>query len=302
MKTVMLFGGAGFIGKNIAKTLLKLNFKVVIFDRSNPEIEHERLVYVNGSLGDLDALRDALKEHSVLEFVYLVNNIPVNAGGVNIDDLLEINKKSIEVIYQYVDRLVFFSSGGRVYGQGSLAHSEEDALNPICAYGTSKVILEEFILDLSAKNNKKTLILRPSNPYGPYQNIYGSQGLISIILGNIIAGKEIEIWGSGDEVRDYIYIDDLCLMFLNLFLAEELPHHIYNIGSGRGCSTNQIVDICVALNDSFKPNIVHKEATNLVRKNILDIGRYTSIFSEPEFIPIDRGIKKYYHFLLRMKI
>ena len=94
MKTVMLFGGAGFIGKNIAKTLLNLNFKVVIFDRSDPEIEHERLVYVNGSLGDLDTLRDALKEHSVLEFVYLVNNIPVNAGGVNIDEYNSENEKN----------------------------------------------------------------------------------------------------------------------------------------------------------------------------------------------------------------
>ena len=86
------------------------------------------------------------------------------------------------------------------------------------------------------------MVVRPSNPYGPRQNLQGIQGAISVFLGRIAAGKPIEIWGDGEVVRDYVFVDDLVDGIYRV-ATRTTASRIFNLGSGEGHSLNTIVDI-----------------------------------------------------------
>ena len=87
------------------------------------------------------------------------------------------------------------------------------------------------------------LILRPSNAYGPGQNLHGRQGLIAVALGKALRKEAVSVWGDGIAVRDYIYIDDLVQATLTLLGKEDAFNKTFNVGSGIGYSVNDILRI-----------------------------------------------------------
>ncbi len=100
---------------------------------------------------------------------------------------------------------VFLSSGGTVYGVKGGVISENEPVAPISYYGLSKVQIEDLINFYHRRYNLNYLILRPSNPYGFGQNLYGKQGLIAVIIGKILSKESIVVFGDGTTIRDYIY-------------------------------------------------------------------------------------------------
>jgi UDP-glucose 4-epimerase len=100
-------------------------------------------------------------------------------------------------------------------------------------------------------------VIRPSNAFGERQNPNGMQGAISVFLGKAVRDEEIEIWGDGEVVRDYIYINDLVE---GIYRAATMstPLHIYNLGSGAGHSLNEILDI-ISQSVNKKLKITYKQ-------------------------------------------
>jgi len=140
-------------------------------------------------------------------------------------------------------KFIYFSSGGTIYGNRTdlKPFVETDSVAPISYYGWSKQMMENGIKYVYRTENLEYLILRPSNPYGHGQRLHAQQGLIAVALGKILAGEPITVWGDGNSVRDYIYIDDLAKIVCRL-LADNVKNETLNVGSGVGYSINNIIN------------------------------------------------------------
>ncbi|MEW6444610.1 MAG: NAD-dependent epimerase/dehydratase family protein [Pseudomonadota bacterium] len=142
-------------------------------------------------------------------------------------------------------RLLYLSSGGTLYGDTHDRPAQEgDALRPRSYYGAGKASAEHFIHAAAMQFGLSAVILRPANLYGPGQRARSGFGIIPTAFECIRRGTELTLWGDGRAVRDYLYIDDfirLCLMVLDASMPGE--SHVFNAGSGRGVSLNQLVDI-----------------------------------------------------------
>jgi UDP-glucose 4-epimerase len=113
-------------------------------------------------------------------------------------------------------------------------------MNPISYYGWSKQMMENSIQFMNRTIGLDYLILRPSNSFGHGQNLYGKQGLVAQAIGKLLKNEEIEVWGDGSAVRDYIYVDDLATIFVKL-IEGNVHHTTLNVGSGQGYSVNDVL-------------------------------------------------------------
>lgn len=136
-------------------------------------------------------------------------------------------------VKEHVKKVVFFSSGGTVYGVSkTLPIREDDLGQPISSYGIQKQAMERYFQFYQYCYALPIEILRIANPYGRYQRPFAKQGLIANMLGRYMTGSPIEVWGDGQVIRDYIYVDDV------IDAAEKVLHYdgeynVFNIGSGR---------------------------------------------------------------------
>ena len=248
----LILGGGGFIGRHVALALLRRNDVVVIANRSPmkeapPDANGELLSFVQCDLATAEW--DAILLDGDVVHHYACSTIPKTANDDPVGDL-DVNVRGTLRLLEALrkrrgTRLVFPSSGGTVYGP--LQHtpvSEDHPLNPITAYGASKVAIEKYLGFYRAMYGLDIRIARLSNPYGQGQDPRGKQGAASIFLHLALANQPIEVWGDGSVVRDYIHIADAVAGLLTVADAEPellIDHPIFNIGSGRGVSITDIL-------------------------------------------------------------
>jgi UDP-glucose 4-epimerase len=245
MKAI-LYGGSGFIGKNLAKFLSEAHgYQVVIVSRSRPNraILGEKVSHVEWETFQ-DDLGEAVRTADL--FFYLVNYSVPRQSYDDIDRHINIETNQLEMLFSHI-RIVnpnlhffYFSSGGAVYGEYvDKTFIESDARHPISVYGMIKCAGEDTVKHLSTKYLLKSTIVRPSNVYGRFQSHDGKQGVIGIFAYNISNQLPITIFGSGDGRKDYIYIDDFLKAVHGLIVTGSTG--IFNIGSGYEASVNEIV-------------------------------------------------------------
>ena len=253
MNNILFLGGAGFIGSNLIRTLIgrKDDIKVYVLEPTFANISRldgMEVQVFRGTLQDIDFVQSIIEANHIDTIVHLVATI---IPGSTFEDY---KREYQQVIFPTIElmqycaqkdiKFVYFSSGGTVYGNRTdmTPFKETDSMAPISYYGWSKQMMENSILYVHRTAGLKYLIVRPSNPYGHGQNIHAKQGLIAVALGKILAGEPIVVWGDGSNVRDYIYIDDLCEVLCQL-LEKDVCNTTLNIGSGVGASINDIIQV-----------------------------------------------------------
>ena len=291
-KKVLIIGGAGFIGSNLSRHLIKNNMEVYCFDMSKPVHEIAGVNYICGDFFD-----DYTLEHALEGMDYVVHALStVNPGNSNEKylqgyerDFIQTTKLCKMITDQKI-RMIFLSSGGTVYGNQEIQPIVEDALpRPINHYGNVKLCIENTIRTFNYQAHTKILIARISNPYGPGQDFNKGVGFIDAAIKKAMLGDVLEIWGNGDTVRDYIYIDDVCEMLYSLidYSGEE---EVFNISSGIGTSQNDIINI---VEDKIrKINIIYKDRRSVdVNKIILDNSKISNV-CDIKLISLENGIEK----------
>lgn len=299
---VLVLGGNGFIGSHLISKLLKAGHNVSVFDKY-PELYRQpnnKVNYYYGEFGNRGLISEALVN---IDIVYHL--ISTTTPKTSTDDpIFDVQTNVLETLFllercvkESVKKIVFISSGGAVYGNpGELPVSENSPMNPASSYGIVKLTIEKYLELYKKIFGLNYTIIRPSNPFGPRQNPNGIQGAISVFLGNILANKAIEIWGNGEIVRDYIYIDDLIEgIYKATFNNSE--NEIYNLGSGNGHSLNDIVAIIKKVVNK-EVNVIYKESRVFdVDKIYLDITRAKQQLSWYPVVEIEDGIKKSWDFI-----
>lgn len=236
---IVIVGGLGFIGKNLISALVSDNHTVVCCDVAQN---------ISISNAEYHCISDVSDYENILEPDDCV--IYLQWYGVPVSDAIirSLNNNVIDTIRfldicqrKKVSRFIFSSSGGTVYGVPCYTPIDEaHRLSPISSYGIQKVAVEQYIRLLSKQSGLKSFILRISNPYGPGQRCFSGQGVIATYLASAITGKEFVIRGDGNDVRDYIYIDDLVSAF-KAVIGYEGGYDTFNVGSGVGHSLNELV-------------------------------------------------------------
>ncbi|NTV49346.1 MAG: NAD-dependent epimerase/dehydratase family protein [Geobacteraceae bacterium] len=252
------------------ESLVRFGCFVRVFDRIN--VDDKNIASFKGNLemfyGDVSNQLDIERAMIGIDYVFHF------AGGANPkssadDPIFDIESNvigSLKILESACKnkcrKVVYASSGGTVYGiPEKLPINEEHPTQPISAYGVSKLFVENYFKLYQYMYNLDYIILRIANPYGPRQNINNSQGAIAHFLNSIKNGHQIEIWGDGSVVRDYLYVEDLITLFPKL-LSNDVKNEIYNIGHGNGFSLNDVLHAISEVLD-ITPKVVYSESRKL---------------------------------------
>jgi UDP-glucose 4-epimerase len=260
---ILITGGTGFIGSQLALQLLSEGYPLRILSHSGyvpPLLEealaHKRLEIVSADLNDHVSIQRAVQ--GVQKVVHLAwSTVPKNATDNLVYDVQSNVVGSIQLfmacVAEKVEKVVFVSSGGTVYGvPQKLPIVETHPLQPISGYGLSKVSVEQYLYLFGHLHKLPYLVLRVANVYGKGQNTRKGQGVIGVWADKIRAGEPLEIWGSDAIIRDYVHVRDTVeaiKMALTQNLATQTVSPIFNVGTGRGYSLKELL----ALVQSFFP-------------------------------------------------
>lgn len=304
-KNIMLVGGQGFAGLTLLKYLNGLydNIHVltqhsVINDCSNNITYH----YVNEL--QRENLDNLLAQCTAV--IYLASNS--TPGSSAEQPLFELHN-NIQPAIAFIEHLqqhqpihfIYVSSGGAIYDtRYYLDHpiNEDHSISPPSYYGAGKVAIEAFLMAFSHQFNHPVTLLRPSNFYGVGQPQKKDFGLIRTIFDRLISNQPIEIWGDGENKRDYLYIDDFalaCLACLNNPPPKAM--HIFNVGSGFGYSINEICAKIEAVTSRSLMRQYQTPRTVDIRKITLNYRRLHQITGWMPTVPLDEGLKRMWTWL-----
>ena len=170
-----------------------------------------------------------------------------------------------------VKKIVFLSSGGTVYGPARhLPIPESHPTAPVSLYGRLKLAMEDQIVDYCEENGLDWVILRGGNAYGECHNPCRVQGAVNVFLRHLIFNRPIEIWGSHETVRDYLYAGDMARA-LGMAARSPVSKGIYNLGSGRGTRLKTLVEMIFQVTGRQVPLIYKEGRAGDVPGNVLDI-------------------------------
>lgn len=301
MDKILFIGGAGFIGSNLIKSICGKEYDIHACEPSGANVQRLNDLQVTlhtCSLSNIEYIRSVIIDNEINVIVHLVSTLIPGSTYENYkEEYKNVIFPSIELMEICADRgikFIYFSSGGTIYGNRNdvFPFTEEDTMAPISYYGWSKQMMENSILFMHRTKGLNYLIMRPSNPYGHGQNLFGKQGLVAVAIGKILKDEPVEVWGDGSAVRDYIYIDDLAKIFSQL-IEKDVKNTTLNIGSGRGYSVNDVLAFLkIASGKDFK--IVYKnprsvDVSNMVL-NLSNLKRHVDI----ELTPFMEGVKLFY--------
>jgi UDP-glucose 4-epimerase len=244
-RSAIVFGGGGFIGTNLCRRLVSSGFDVRAFGhRCQFPNALGDVEWITGDLADTSAVTRALKPGSIV--FHLIHNILPHAAQETADISHDIapTLRLIDACRNIgTMRVVFVSSGGTVYGKALQIPTPEDTpTNPITPYARSNLAIEQCLALQHQLNGLDYRVLRVTNPYGPFQTANKGQGVIAALIKRALLDENIDIWGDGSIVRDFVYIDDLVNALL-LAADDSSAHRVYNIGSGQGRSLLDVVAI-----------------------------------------------------------
>lgn len=304
---IVLLGAAGFIGTNLVIELAKNpENEITVVDSNKAYFQN----IVNLNLPQLNIVESNLTIDTDYEdlvsgqdLVYhLISTTVPTTSNQHIAEELKANVVLSANLFeacakQDVKKVVFISSGGTVYGKESRCPLNEKApTNPITSYGIQKVTVEKLLYLYNYMYGIDYRIIRLANPYGPYQRPNGVLGAVTTFTYKALKGEEIQVYGDGSVVRDFIYIDDAVRGIQKIVDGED-RHYTFNLGCGYGTSIKQVLDsIERALN--IKLNVKYIEARKVdVPVNYLDIKRFETAYGSLNPISLEQGIRKTAEFM-----
>lgn len=301
MKRILFIGGAGFIGSNIIRQLQHSDHEIYVCEPVGANLQRLEGLDVqiyHALISDIEDISKIIRNNGIGMVVHLVSTlIPGSTYEDYKNEYKNVIFPSIELMEfcaQKKVKFVYFSSGGTVYGNRNdvLPFTETDEMNPISYYGWSKQMMENSIRFMHRTVGLDYLVVRPSNPFGHGQNLYGKQGLVAVAIGKLLKDEEIEVWGDGSAVRDYIYVDDLANIFVKLIEAD-VHNTTLNIGSGRGYSVNDVLAFLKIVSGRELKIVYQNPRPVDVSSMVLDTTRLKKAVSY-DITPFMDGVRKFY--------
>ena len=244
---ILVTGGAGFIASHVVDRFLERGHDVAVLDNLSTgfrALVNPAARFYEADLTDAAAVERCLAEfrpeivdhHAAQIDVRRSVDDPVFDAGTNILGALRLLQACTR---HGVRKFVYASTGGALYGEGrTLPATEEHPVNPESPYGVSKHTLEHYLYLWKLLHGLDYTVLRYPNVYGPRQNPHGEAGVNAIFILLMLQGKRPHIFGTGEQVRDYLYVMDV--VEANERALARGSGETVNLGTGIGTSVNQI--------------------------------------------------------------
>lgn len=244
---IFVTGGAGFIGSHVVKLLLDKGHGVTVFDNLSSGHQDQidsRAKFVKGDLLDRTSLEKVLPEHDAV--IHMASRIEVGESVKKPVEFAENNilgtVKLLEAMRVADVKKIIFSSSACVYGTPTKIPITEDTPlgiqeNP---YGITKVSMEQFCMLYNCLFGFDVIILRYFNPYGPGEEHDPETHAIPNFIKAVLTKKSVPLYWKGEQVRDFIYIDDLA--YTHVLPLSLTGLHIYNVGTEEGVKVLDVVN------------------------------------------------------------
>jgi UDP-glucose 4-epimerase len=295
----VVFGGSGFLGQTLCSRLVRAGYSVTSISRSGrPKREfekwHSRVDWITASIDSDAAIRALDGAHIVY---HLASTTYPSTSNLDMSFDLESNTLATlrileAAVHRRIEKVIFVSSGGTVYGipqQNPIPESHPT--NPICSYGIHKLAIEKYLLLFQHLYGLRSVILRVSNIYGENQDCAKPLGAVAHFTSSVLEDKPIEIWGDGTVVRDYLHVDDVATALLSA-ASYSGSHSIFNIGSGKGTSLNDLLQLLKE--QTARPvDVTYKPGRAFdVAENVLDIGLASRELKWQPTVDLAEGFQK----------
>ena len=293
---VLITGGAGFIGSHIVDKLIQDNFEVVVVDNLSSGCL-ENLPNPNIKFYQKDILTDELNE--IFDFerpdycIHLAAQTSVVKSIQNpvFDSQLNVvaSIKLIELCKQYKIKKFIVSSTAAVYGTPKyLPVDENHPTEPISYYGLSKLAMEKFV----QLSGVPYVIFRFANVYGPRQASSQESGVVAIFNNKMLKNEPINIFGNGEQIRDFVYVEDIAQACVLALENESLINQVLNYSTNKGITVNELFDIMKEeYNYSLSVNYL-PERDGDIKDSILSNKKTIDLLEIAENTTIHSGIKK----------
>ncbi|HYM59515.1 MAG TPA: NAD-dependent epimerase/dehydratase family protein [Thermoanaerobaculia bacterium] len=296
IKHALVTGGAGFIGSHVVDAYVERGLRVSVIDNLstgnrrnlNPKAEfYEADLRDPATAALLDDLRpDLINHHAAQIDVRTSVADPAFDAEVNVVASLRLLQKAAET---GVERIVFASSGGAIYGEPrEVPQTESHPAGPVSPYGCAKLAIEHYLHYFRVVKGLSSVALRYANVYGPRQSSRGEAGVIAIFADHLLRDDEATIFGSGAQSRDFVYVGDV--VAANMTASFGGMSGSYNVGTGVETSILTIYDmIAAAAGSERRPRHAEAKAGEQMR-SVVSGDALRRLADLPEPVALQDGI------------
>lgn len=298
----LVTGGAGFIGSNISRELLRRGQRVRVFDNfstgrmSNLEDIAGKIEIIRGDLRDLSSVTNAVEgadfilHQGALPSVPRSIRDPIASNDANVTGTLNV---LVAARYKGVRRVVYASSSS-VYGDTEILPKVEAMKpNPLSPYALTKLTGEHYCRIFYRIYGLETVCLRYFNVFGPYQDPSSQYAaVVPKFITAYMKGEPSTIYGDGEQSRDFTYIENVVNANLLATEAQNAPGKVFNIACGERYTVNHLADIIGKIIGSYIEPIHIPTRTGDVRHSLADITAAREILKYNPVISLEEGLRK----------
>ena len=264
MGNILITGGCGFVGANLVRVLSGLDFvrSIRLVDNescgSRNAIAPYDVEFVKGDIRDRDLMRSSLRNVDMVVHLAAATSVidsvadPAESFDVNVVGTFQLLMLMREM---GVPRFVNASTGGAILGEARPPVHEEMVPRPTSPYGASKASVEAWCSAFAGSYGLDSVSLRFSNVYGPMSFHKGS--VVAIFMRRILEGTPLVVYGDGSQIRDYVFVDDLCDGIVTAMTANKSG--VFQLGSGTGTTLIHLIEeISKVIGPGFQPEVRHE--------------------------------------------
>jgi UDP-glucose 4-epimerase len=299
---ILVTGGAGFIGSQVADAYIQAGHHVAIIDNLSTgrrEFVPPKAAFYQTDIDNPSVFKimeneeiQVINHHAAQISVYDSVKDPVADAKSNIIGTLQLLQNAVSL---NVEKVVFASTGGAIYGeQDHFPAQESHPKRPTSPYGLSKRTVEDYLRFYREHHGLNSVSLRYGNVFGPRQNPHGEAGVIAIFCSRLVAGQAPVINGDGEQTRDYVFVGDV--VRANLQALDSKCSDVFNIGTGQETSVNELSRSLLKISGS-KLEVKHAPNRGYEQlRSCLDYKKANDAFGwEPE-VPLEEGLIETYKF------
>lgn len=296
MKTVLVTGGAGFIGSHLVDAYVERGWRVIVIDNlSTGDVRNVNSLAVLHAVDVRDAAPiiaatkpDLVSHHAAQIDVRKSVADPAEDAEINIVASIRLLQSCIE---NGVKRFIFASSGGAIYGEPLFAPQNEDhPQRPMSPYGCAKLSVEHYMNYYAVVHGLSTVAMRYANVYGPRQNTKGEAGVVAIFADRMLRGAPVTINGNGRQTRDFVYVGDVVAANMSVSERGDLTG-AFNVGTAMETSVNELYDAMSLINGTNVQALRGPAKAGEQMRSVLDGRKLRNAAALPHPRSISDGLK-----------
>jgi nucleoside-diphosphate-sugar epimerase len=304
MSTVLVTGGAGFLGSHICEKLLMKDYTVLCLDNLSSGnmnniancMKDKKFVFIKADANTSD-LENVFRKNEI-DFVFHYSFTMGNK--INVEEPVRVlnDVKGIQNVFdlsrKYDVKKIVYASSSEVYGEPvKLPDKEDEVVNPKVPYAVIKLLGEKFVETYFEQYNLKACALRIFNTYGPRQV---TTSTYSFVVGNFIqqvfSDKQPTVLGDGNQTRDFLYIDDNIEATMRAFEFDSTNGQVINIAKGERITINELANKIINLcGKNLTPTYLPFRKHEIIHR-VADVSKMKKLLKFEPRINLEEGLKK----------